>query len=106
MADSFEPNASSNETQFKLDAETEFKVAARRNKYLGLWLAERFGLPSAESDAYAKEVVLSDLEEAGDEDVIRKVMKDIDERDAPITEENVREKLIEFYEVATRELTD
>jgi hypothetical protein len=38
--------------------------------------------------------------------VIRKVMKDIDERDAPITEENVREKLIEFYEVATRELTD
>jgi hypothetical protein len=106
MADSFDPSASSHEKKFKLDAETEFKVAARRNKMLGLWLAERLGITSSEVEAYAKEVVLSDLEEPGDDDVIRKVMKDIAEHGADVTEETVREKLDEFYEAAAAEFVD
>ncbi len=106
MADSFDPSASSHETKFKLDAETEFKVAARRNKMLGLWLAEKLGITSSAVADYAKEVVLADLEEPGDEDVVRKVMKDIEERGADVTEETVREKLTEFYEAAAEELAD
>lgn len=74
--------------------EKDFRVAARRNKLLGLWLAEQFGVEDAE--AYAKEVVLADLEEPGDEDVIRKVMQDVSARNASISEDQVRDKLAEF----------
>jgi hypothetical protein len=71
--------------------EIEFRLIARRNKMLGLWLAEIFGIPDA--DSYAKEVVIADLEEPGDEDVIRKVMKDIAQHNAGITEDDIRDKL-------------
>lgn len=104
MAPKYDSSASSHEAKFKLDAETEFKVAARRNKKLGLWLAERLGMTSAEAEAYAKEVVIADLEEPGDEDVIRKVMKDIADKKAAITEETVREKLHEFHDAAAEEV--
>ena len=62
---------------YKMDQETEFKVEARRNKLLGLWLAEKLGLPQSQHDSYAQEVIIADLEEPGVEDIIRKVMKDI-----------------------------
>lgn len=74
--------------------EADFRLLARRNKLLGLWLAEQFGVDDAE--AYAKEVILSDLEEPGDEDVIRKVMADIESHDSAITEDVIRAKLAEF----------
>ena len=74
--------------------ETDFRVAARRNKLLGLWLAGEMGV--ADAEAYAKEVVISDLDEPGDEDVIRKVMADIAERGSSITEDQIRDKLAEF----------
>lgn len=83
--------------------EMDFRVAARRNKLLGLWLAEQLAIGDAE--AYAKEVVLADLEEPGDEDVIRKVMKDVAARGASISEDQIRNKLAEFLIKAQEELS-
>ncbi len=65
------------ENQFANDANTQFKVAARRDKLIGLWAAEKLGLDGDEAAAYAKLVILSDLEEAGDEDVMRKLVADL-----------------------------
>lgn len=65
------------EAKYAHDADLEFRVAARRNKLLGLWAAEKLGLTDAESEAYARSVVQADFEETGDEDVIRKVIGDL-----------------------------
>ena len=64
------------ENKFAHDEELRFKASARRNKLLGLWAAEKLGKSGAEADAYAKSVVVADFEEAGDEDVVRKVKAD------------------------------
>ena len=66
------------EQQFAHDEELKFKATARRNKLLGLWAAEKLGLTGAEADSYALSVVMSDFEEAGDHDVLRKIRKDFD----------------------------
>ena len=66
------------EKKFAHDEELRFKANARRNKLLGLWAAEKLGLSGAGAEAYAKEVVVADFEEAGDDDVLRKVRKDFD----------------------------
>jgi hypothetical protein len=73
--------------KFAIDEELRFKANARRNKFLGLWAAQKLGLSGAEADAYAKEVVLADLEETGDDDVFRKIRKDFD---AKSLSENIR----------------
>jgi len=65
------------EKQFAHDEELRFKAMARRNKLLGLWAADLLGKSGADAEAYAKEVVLADFEEAGDNDVLRKVVKDL-----------------------------
>ena len=96
MAEIFKDRNSVNEAKFSLDLETQFKVDARRNKLLGLWLGERLGKTESQLDDYANEVVISDLEEAGDEDVIRKVMKDIAVAGSDLTDANIRAKLEEF----------
>jgi hypothetical protein len=67
------------EKKFAHDAELKFKAEARRNKLLGLWAAEIMGISGDAADAYAKEVVIADFEEAGDEDVFRKVRGDLDD---------------------------
>ena len=66
------------EKKFAMDEESKFKAMARRNKLLGLWAAEKLGKTGADADAYAKEVVRADFEEAGDNDVFRKVRADFD----------------------------
>ncbi|MEJ6398820.1 DUF1476 domain-containing protein [Yoonia sp. 208BN28-4] len=68
------------ENKFAHDAEMQFKAEARRNKLLGLWAAELLGKSGPEADAYAKEVVKSDFEEAGHEDVYRKVSGDLGDK--------------------------
>jgi hypothetical protein len=65
------------EKQFAHDEELRFKAMARRNKLLGLWAAGLLGKTGADADAYAKEVVLADFEESGDNDVFRKVVNDL-----------------------------
>ena len=93
------------EAKFKMDQETEFKVNSRRNKLLGLWLAEKLGLPDSQHDSYAKEVIIADLAEPGDEDIIRKVMKDIEQNKADITDSDIRLKLDEFLKDAIDQIT-
>ncbi|MDP6012539.1 MAG: DUF1476 domain-containing protein [Alphaproteobacteria bacterium] len=66
------------EKKFEHDEELRFKVTARRNKLLGLWAAELLGLTGEAAEAYAKEVVLSDFERPGDEDVLEKVLRDFE----------------------------
>ncbi len=66
------------EKKFAHDEELRFKANARRNKTLGLWAASKLGLTGADADAYAKSVVMADFEEAGDDDVFKKVRKDFD----------------------------
>jgi hypothetical protein len=65
------------ETKFAHDEEIRFKIIARRNRLLGQWAARQMGLSEAEADSYARDVVRSDFEEAGDHDVVRKVLGDL-----------------------------
>lgn len=82
------------------DAELRFKVHNRRNKLLGLWAAEQFGITGEEATAYAKEVVMSDFEETGDEDVKRKVLADFESRGVAIDPDKLRKKMDDLLEVA------
>jgi len=100
MADSFSKREKGEERKYELDQQLLFKAESRRNKLLGLWLAEIFGLTGDAADTYAKEVVVADLDEPGIEDVMRKVMSDIESRSAPVTEEQVRTKITELESVA------
>lgn len=78
------------ENKFAHDAELEFKIIARRNKMLGQWAAEKLGLTGAEADEYAKQVVMTDFEEVGDEDVQRKVHDDLSAAGIEISYDAVR----------------
>ena len=88
------------EAKLHHDGELKFKVNNRRNKLLGQWLAEQFGLAGEEAEAYAKTVVLSDFEEPGEEDVVRKVMADIESRNAGIDEATVRKQMETLMDTA------
>ena len=89
------------EAKFAHDAEMVFRAEARRNKLVGLWAAEILGKTGADADAYAIEVVKSDFEEAGHEDVVRKVAADLDGK-APADE--IRAKMAELLVVAKDQL--
>jgi hypothetical protein len=90
------------EKKFAHDEELRFKAMARRNKLLGLWAAEVLGKSGPDADAYAKEVVLADFEEAGDNDVVRKVVKDLDGKG--ISEQDIRAKMAELLGVAVQQI--
>lgn len=92
------------EAKFAMDADTAFRVAARRNRLLGQWAAARIGLTPEETEAYAKAVVQADFEEAGDEDVIRKVLGDLTSAGVDIDEAGVRAALEEKAVEARRQL--
>jgi hypothetical protein len=77
MTTTFDKREEGFEKQFAHDEELRFKAMARRNKLLGLWAAGLLGKTGADADAYAKEVVLADFEESGDNDVFRKVVNDL-----------------------------
>ncbi len=82
------------EKKFALDEEQKFKATARRNRKLGAWVAERIGLSGAEAEAYAKSVVAADFEEAGDDDVFRKVRGDLDAKGQQgISDADIRVKM-------------
>ena len=90
------------EKKFAHDEELRFKANARRNKLLGLWAAAQVGRTDA--DAYAKEVVLSDFEEAGDDDVLRKVKGDFDAKGVKITDQELRAKMTELMGEAVAQI--
>ncbi len=88
------------EKKFAHDEELRFRATARRNKMLGMWAAEKLGLKGAEADSYAKEVVLSDFEEAAEHDVFRKLRKDFDDRKVPLTDKELRGAMNDLMEQA------
>lgn len=92
------------EAKYAMDEETAFKVAARRNRLLGHWAAELMGLTPEETEAYAKAVVQADFEEAGDEDVIRKLLGDMTSSGIDMDEARVRAALKEQAVEARRQL--
>ncbi|MET0444425.1 MAG: DUF1476 domain-containing protein [Pseudorhodoplanes sp.] len=90
------------EKKFAHDEELKFKAMARRNKLLGLWAAGELGKSGPDADAYAKEVVLADFEEAGDDDVLRKVVRDLAGKG--VTEPQVRAKMNELLAEAVQQI--
>ena len=100
----FKDRERAEEAKFAMDEETAFRVAARRNRLLGEWAAGLMGLTAEETAAYKKEVVQADFEEAGDEDVIRKLLGDLTQAEADVDEATVRAMLEEKAVEARRQL--
>lgn len=92
------------EKQFAHDEDLRFKATARRNKMLGKWAAEKLGLGGADADAYAKDVVMADFEEAGDDDVFRKIRKDFDAKGVKLSDEEIRSQMHQFLAQAVAEV--
>ncbi|MCC7167930.1 MAG: DUF1476 domain-containing protein [Rhodospirillales bacterium] len=89
----FEEREKAFEAKYKLDQETQFKINVRRDKLLGLWVAEQLGLSGSEAQAYARTVVEADFAVPGDSDVIAKVLKDLKARGILLAEEKLVKEL-------------
>jgi hypothetical protein len=94
------------EAKFARDEEMQFRILARRNRLLGEWAARLMGLSDVESEAYAKDVVRADFEEAGDEDVIRKVLGDLIGAGVEVDEGRIRDALGHKLVEARRQLIE
>lgn len=92
------------EKQFAHDEELKFKATSRRNKLLGLWTAEKLGRKGPDADSYAKEVVMADFEEAGEDDVFRKIRKDLDAAGVAATDQEIRSAMIELMGKAVEQI--
>ncbi|MEP1229419.1 MAG: DUF1476 domain-containing protein [Litorimonas sp.] len=97
----FDERQKGQETKFVMDAAKEFKAEAKRNKMLGHWAAE---LMDKDGEAYALEVIMSDMEEAGDEDVYRKLRGDLTAANIEISDEAIRDKMKECFTLAREEV--
>ncbi|WP_249696152.1 DUF1476 domain-containing protein [Stappia sp. WLB 29] len=92
------------ESKFAHDEELRFKAVARRNKLLGLWAAEKLGLDADKAQDYAKEVVRADFEEPGDEDVFRKIRKDLDDAGVNQSDHQIRRTMDELLHQAVEQI--
>jgi hypothetical protein len=92
------------ERQFAHDEELRFKATARRNKLLGLWAAQKMGLPGAEAETYAKEVVTADLEEPGEDDVFRKIRRDFDAHGVKDSDHQIRRTMTDLMANAIEQI--
>lgn len=99
----FDDRENAFESKFAHDQEMQFKANARRNKLLGLWAAELLGKSSADAESYATEVIKSDFEEAGHEDVVRKVAGDLGELSNP---DEIRAKMAELMATAKEQIVN
>jgi hypothetical protein len=89
------------ESKFAHDEELKFKAEARRNKLLGIWAAEKLG---KDAEAYAKEVILADFEEAGDEDVFRKLREDFDAAGVEMADAEIRKQMDTLFAEAKQQI--
>lgn len=103
---SFDDRERSFEAKFARDEEMAFRIVARRNKLVAQWAAELMKLTPAETDSYAKEVVRAEFEEAGDEEVLRKLMGDLTAADVDVGEADVRRALDQCEVEARRQLME
>lgn len=94
------------ERKFAHDEELRFKANARRNRALGMWAAEKLGKSGADAEAYAKEVVVSDIEEAGDHDVFRKIRKDFDAGGVEQSDHQIRRTMDELMAEAIAQINN
>ncbi|MDP3897083.1 MAG: DUF1476 domain-containing protein [Mesorhizobium sp.] len=94
------------EKKFAHDEELKFKATARRNKLLGIWAAGKLGKAGPDADAYAKEVVISDFEEAGDDDVFRKIRGDFDAAGVKESDHQIRRTMDELMATAVDQITN
>jgi hypothetical protein len=92
------------EKQFAHDEELKFKATSRRNKLLGLWVAEKLGRKGPDAESYAKEVVMADFEEAGDDDVFRKIRKDLDAASVAVTDQEIRTTMNNLMGMAVQQI--
>ena len=92
------------EKKFAHDEELRFKANARRNKMFGLWAAEKLGISGDAANVYAKEVVMADFEESGDDDVFRKVRKDLDGKGVTVSDPDLRRTMVDLMEKAIAEI--
>jgi len=92
------------EKQFAHDEELKFKATARRNKLLGLWAAEKMGLTGADADSYALSVVMTDFEEPGDHDVVRKIRKDFDAKGVVQSDHQISRTMSELMAKAVADI--
>ncbi|MEL6511650.1 MAG: DUF1476 domain-containing protein [Pseudomonadota bacterium] len=99
----FDDRENAFENKFAHDAEMQFKAEARRNKLLGLWAADLMGKSGDDAAEYAKEVIKADFEEAGHEDVVRKVAGDLGAKSDP---DAIRAKMAELMAEAKSQLMD
>ena len=102
MSGSFDDRRKGFESKWAHDAEMQFKIMARRNKLLGLWAAGEMGLSADKADAYARVIVTSELEAAGDEGVFRKLRSDLDK--AKYSDHAIRHKMADLLEVAAEQV--
>ena len=100
----FEELKNKNERKFVLEAQQEFKAEARRNKYLGQWASGLFGMDEAASKAYVLAVITADMEEAGDDDVFRKMKADFIEHGVEMSDQALREKMDGFMAQAREDV--
>ena len=92
------------EKKFAHDEELRFKAMARRNKLLGLWAAEKLAKAGGDADAYARSVIIADMEEAGDDDVFRKIRKDFDAAGVIQSDHQIRRTMDELLARAVEEI--
>ena len=92
------------EKKFAHDEELRFKATARRNKLFGLWAAGQLGKTGADAEAYAKKVVLADFEEAGDDDVLRKVLADLESSGTSVPESELRRQMTDLMARAIEDI--
>ena len=104
MAEGFKDREKGYEAKYQHDQEILFKIAVRRNKLLGLWAAELMGISGGDAEAYAQEVVESDFEEAGDADVIRKVLGDLNGKGVLVDEVELRKQMEVIGETARQQI--
>jgi len=104
MAEAFKDREKDFERKWAHDEELRFKVTARRNKLLGLWAAGEMGLADAKANDYAMSVVQADFEEAGDEDVFRKIRRDFDAAKLTHSDHVIRRKMEELLALAGEQI--
>lgn len=92
------------EKKYVHDKEVQFRIAARRNKLIGLWAAEAMGLPESERAAYAQEVIIADFDEPGDDDVVRKLLADFEAAGMQKSESEIRGEMHRLFEEAKAQI--
>jgi hypothetical protein len=104
---SFKDREEAFENKYKHDEDLRFKTIARRNKLFGLWVAEQLGLKGEEAQQYARSVVKADMQMPGDQDVIDKVKKDVDEAGlSDLSEHRLHKRLGECFEDAKQQVME